>query len=186
VVVCSKTENSDLYYSIPWSHGTIGFLLSVEIKIVPAKKYARITYEPINGRESLLKRFEEASRSDEYEFVECLVFGSSRGVVMTGIFDDNKDQRTKIHRLGRWWGPWFYKHVESFFCKRNYHGMYSATRLLSPAYAEYILGVRKYYSVREQFIVPYHFGMVGTAADFVFEVDDYPKITRVARENARV
>jgi len=35
---------------------------------------------------------------------------------MTGNFDD-KAESTKIHRLGRWWGPWFYKHVESFFKK---------------------------------------------------------------------
>jgi len=44
VVTCSETENSDLFYSIPWSHGTLGFLLSAEIRIVPAKKYAAITY----------------------------------------------------------------------------------------------------------------------------------------------
>lgn len=38
VVQCSKTENSDLFYAVPWSYGTLGFLTAVEIKILPATK----------------------------------------------------------------------------------------------------------------------------------------------------
>jgi len=115
-VVCSKTENSDLYYSLPWSHGTIGFLLSAEIKIVRCKRFACVTYEPYQNRDSLLERFEEVSRSDKYEFVECLAFGPEKGVVMSCFFS-NEIEGVKIHRLGRWWGPWFYRHVESFLSK---------------------------------------------------------------------
>lgn len=38
VVKCSRDENSDLYYAVPWSYGTLGFLTAVEIKILPATK----------------------------------------------------------------------------------------------------------------------------------------------------
>lgn len=34
--VPSQEENRDLYYAIPWSYGTLGFLTAVEIEIVPA------------------------------------------------------------------------------------------------------------------------------------------------------
>lgn len=34
-----QTENPDLFYSVPWSYGTLGFLTAVEIDIVPAKRY---------------------------------------------------------------------------------------------------------------------------------------------------
>ena len=37
VMECSKTINSDLFYAIPWSYGTLGFLTSVELMIVPYK-----------------------------------------------------------------------------------------------------------------------------------------------------
>jgi len=117
VVVCSKTENPDLFYAIPWSHGTIGFLLSAEIQIVPAKKYACITYEPCTTRQQMVKRFEEASRDTDYEFVECLAYGPEKGVVMTGVFSDIPTNPSSVHNLGAWYGPWFYKHVESFFTK---------------------------------------------------------------------
>jgi len=116
VVTCSETENPDLFYSIPWSHGTLGFLLSAEIRIVPAKKYAAITYEPFNSRKLLLEKFEAVSRSDKYDFVESLVYGPESGVLMTGVLTDNAES-SKIHKLGKWYGPWFYKHVETFFKK---------------------------------------------------------------------
>ncbi|RQM25304.1 hypothetical protein B5M09_000915 [Aphanomyces astaci] len=36
-VICSKDVHADLFYSIPWSYGTLGFLTAVEIQIVPTK-----------------------------------------------------------------------------------------------------------------------------------------------------
>lgn len=38
LVQCSKTENADLFYAVPWSYGTLGFLTAAEIKILPATK----------------------------------------------------------------------------------------------------------------------------------------------------
>lgn len=38
LVKCSRDEKSDLFYAIPWSYGTLGFLTAVEIKILPATK----------------------------------------------------------------------------------------------------------------------------------------------------
>jgi len=42
VKTCSKSENSDLFYVIPWSYGTFGFLTSVDIMIVPFKVTFRL------------------------------------------------------------------------------------------------------------------------------------------------
>lgn len=37
LVTCSREEDPDLFYAIPWSYGTLGFLTAVEIDIVPFK-----------------------------------------------------------------------------------------------------------------------------------------------------
>lgn len=34
-----QTENADIFECIPFSHGTLGFLTAVDIKLIPAKKY---------------------------------------------------------------------------------------------------------------------------------------------------
>ena len=37
VIKCSEEENSDLFFSVPWSYGTLGFLTAVKIKMIPSK-----------------------------------------------------------------------------------------------------------------------------------------------------
>lgn len=38
IVKCSRDENPDLFFAIPWSYGTLGFLTAVELKIIPATR----------------------------------------------------------------------------------------------------------------------------------------------------
>ena len=46
IATCSETENSDLFYAVPWSYGTLGFLVSVEIQIIPCKRFIKLDYYP--------------------------------------------------------------------------------------------------------------------------------------------
>lgn len=38
VVTCSKDTNTDLFYAVPWSYGTLGFLTAATIQIIPAAR----------------------------------------------------------------------------------------------------------------------------------------------------
>ena len=90
-----QTENADLFYGIPWSHGSLGFLVAAELKIVPAKKYVRITYEPAYNLDQIVKTFtEKASCSGEgsCDFVECLAFSRNEAVVTTGMMTDHAEK----------------------------------------------------------------------------------------------
>jgi delta24-sterol reductase len=42
VVKCSATENEELFRTLPWSHGTLGFLVGVEISIIPCKPWVHL------------------------------------------------------------------------------------------------------------------------------------------------
>lgn len=100
-----QDENSDLFYSVPWSYGTLGFLVAAELSIIPAKKYVKLEYTPLTDRATLSKLFPEASSSDEkYDFVETLVFAKDRGVLMKGKMTDkcefNKVGVTVGRRVG--------------------------------------------------------------------------------------
>ena len=35
--VTKDNEYSDLYYTLPWSHGTLGFLVALELQIIKIK-----------------------------------------------------------------------------------------------------------------------------------------------------
>jgi delta24-sterol reductase len=114
LVHCSENENAELFYSVPWSHGTLGFLVAAELKIIPAKRYVRLQYEPLYSLDDLVTRFEQESRNLNNDFVELLQYSSDTGVLMTGKMTDRPSRDGQVNRLGLWFKPWFYKHVQSF------------------------------------------------------------------------
>ena len=88
VVTCSPDNDPDLFYSVPWSYGTLGFLVSVEIQIVPSKRFVKLDYTPVYSLEAMIETFEkEVEKADPADFVECLVFSRDRAVVMTGTYE---------------------------------------------------------------------------------------------------
>uniref|UniRef100_A0A8C8IRX9 Delta(24)-sterol reductase n=1 Tax=Oncorhynchus tshawytscha TaxID=74940 RepID=A0A8C8IRX9_ONCTS len=84
LVRCTEEENSDLFHAVPWSCGTLGFLVATEIKIVPARYWVRRQYEPIRGLENICCRFSEASEDKNNTFVEGLQYSLDKVVIMTG------------------------------------------------------------------------------------------------------
>lgn len=120
LVKCSPSENSELYYQIPWSHGTLGFLVAAELKIIPVKKYVRIHYQPVYTLDALVEVFEKASRDTENnDFVEGLVYGRDQAVIMVGKFADAVGPDGTLNTAGRWYKPWFYKHVQTYLDQRK-------------------------------------------------------------------
>ncbi|CAO2040103.1 unnamed protein product [Urochloa humidicola] len=130
-------EHSDLFYGMPWSQGTIGFLVSAEIKLIPIKEYMRLTYTPVRGT---LKEIAQAY-ADSFvpkdgdpakvpDFVEGMVYSPSEGVMMTGVYatkEEAKKKGNKINRVGWWFKPWFYQYAETAL-KRGEFVEYIPTR----------------------------------------------------------
>jgi delta24-sterol reductase len=114
-VKCSPAEHPELFYQIPWSHGTLGFLVAAELKIVPVKKYVRLHYRPVYTLDDIVNTFEQASRdSENNDFVEGLVFGRDQAVIMTGRLTDTVGSDGPLNAIGRWYKPWFYKHAQTY------------------------------------------------------------------------
>lgn len=93
VVTCSAKVNPNLFQSIPWSYGTLGFLTAVELRLIPAKKYIKLTYQPIRGLDVICEKMEEISNNFRYEFVEMLLFDKNEAVLMTGNQTDSTDNQ---------------------------------------------------------------------------------------------
>ena len=115
LVECSPQSDPELFYSIPWSYGTIGFLTKVEIEIVPSRRFVRLDYIPVYSLEQMVETLErEVERADSSQFVECLVYSRDQAVVMTGNMVDCCDP-SRLNEAGLWYKPWFYKHAQTFF-----------------------------------------------------------------------
>ncbi|RUS84226.1 hypothetical protein EGW08_007978, partial [Elysia chlorotica] len=106
-------ENPDLFYAIPWSHGTLGFLVAAELSIVPASKYVRMEYQPVVGHGELGRLLNDPEIYRDYQFVEALVYSQTQAVLMLGNMVDTAEPG-KVNAIGDYHKPWFFKHVEGF------------------------------------------------------------------------
>ncbi|RCI12967.1 hypothetical protein L249_0489 [Ophiocordyceps polyrhachis-furcata BCC 54312] len=117
LVRCSREENTDLFHALPWSHGTLGFLVAVELSIVRIKPYVHMKYIPCYSQDELLDKLTVLTHSSTPPpLIETTVYSKDTAVIFTGDFSDGPpaDQAHRINDVSRWWKPWFYKHVESF------------------------------------------------------------------------
>lgn len=105
-------EHAALFRALPWSHGSAGFLVAVELNVVPSKRYVRMSYTPLRSRSAYVAAYDAAlSRSPPPFFLEMLVFSAEEAVLMEGeLADDAGD--APVNRAGLWYKPWFFKHVE--------------------------------------------------------------------------
>ncbi|CAL4886139.1 unnamed protein product [Urochloa decumbens] len=123
-------EYSDLFYGLPWSQGTLGFLVSAEIKLIPTKEYMRLTYTPVRGT---LKEIAQAY-ADSFaprdgdpakvpDFIEGMIYSPSEGVMMTGVYatkEEAKKKGNKINCVGWWFKPWFYQYAQTALKKGEF------------------------------------------------------------------
>lgn len=113
------TRDDDLFQLMSWSHGTLAFLVSAEIEIMPASKFVRLQYIPLRSQQEMYERLEQES-NDSNDFVELIVFSRHTGVLMVGHYSDRIGKDGTLNEIGRWHKPWFYKHIESFLNKDIY------------------------------------------------------------------
>ncbi|XP_043467652.1 delta(24)-sterol reductase-like [Leptopilina heterotoma] len=112
VVKCTKESDPELFHAIPWSYGTLGFLVSVEIDIIPAKKYVKLEYEPVTNLKQAMEVFKRQTYAKENNhFVEGLMFTKETGVIMTGNMVSEPEEHL-VNQISRWYKPWFFIHVE--------------------------------------------------------------------------
>jgi len=119
VICCDKDNNNELFATIPFSYGTFGFLTAVDIDIVPYKPYLMHTYHPTKTLKDAVDLFEELSNDPDVDTVEGIVYSESESVIMSGKFVDGVKNDHPTNRIGRWYKPWFYKHVESFLTNQQ-------------------------------------------------------------------
>jgi hypothetical protein len=75
VVTCSATnEYADLFYGLPNSYGTLGYILRATIKLHRAKPYVKLHTERLHNTAELVQMMKEASEDSLCDYIESLVY----------------------------------------------------------------------------------------------------------------
>ncbi len=118
IINATRDTHPDLFHSLPMSHGTLGFLVSVELEIVKVKDYMKLRYIPTHTRQEFNKTMQELTDSDlPPDFLEALVYSPETAVIMIGEFANKPSDGKNINPINRWHKQWFYTYVESFLEK---------------------------------------------------------------------
>eukprot|EP00538_Stauroneis_constricta_P012987 CAMPEP_0119552518 /NCGR_PEP_ID=MMETSP1352-20130426/5477_1 /TAXON_ID=265584 /ORGANISM="Stauroneis constricta, Strain CCMP1120" /LENGTH=603 /DNA_ID=CAMNT_0007598759 /DNA_START=265 /DNA_END=2076 /DNA_ORIENTATION=- len=130
LVTCTAESNPDLFYALPWSHGSLGFLVSLKVQLLRIKPFVKITYIPTYTAEELqtkIRAYAEADDDDDDEgnvnapdFVEATIYTKDKAVIQLGKFVDaptTPEERKRINGINYFWKPFYYKWVETFLTK---------------------------------------------------------------------
>ena len=111
----TRDEHPDLFHALPWSHGTLGLLVGLELRIMKVLPFMRLRYIPVHTQRDYCERLHAlAIDPNGPDFLEATVFAKDHAVILTGDFADAPADRSKINPIGRWYKPWFFKHVERY------------------------------------------------------------------------
>lgn len=101
-VYATSTKNSELFYGISGSYGSLGMLASAEISLTEAKKSVHLTYHVFKNRNTALEKiFDLFGKCD---FLDGIIFSKDHTVIIEGNMKDKDSKR---------FSTWFVQHVKN-------------------------------------------------------------------------
>lgn len=109
--VTKTNEHADLFRAIPMSHGTLGIIVAMELRIQKAPEFVELVYRPFyNFDEFIAEHTRLLTNENPPYYLEAQVFGKDKGVIIEGYPSAKKD--LPINKINSWYKPFFFKHVE--------------------------------------------------------------------------
>lgn len=100
LIRATRTQNADLFHALPWSHGTLGFMVAVELNIVPIKPYMRLQYIPCYSQEEFCTQFQSLSEAENPPaYLEALVYSPSKSMILCGDLETLTRKKAGYHLL---------------------------------------------------------------------------------------
>lgn len=110
-------EHADLFRALPWSHGTLGLLVALEMRVIPAPTHVRLVYRPFHSLDAYASEYARlANDPNPPHFIETIIFDKDRAVIMEGhpaAAEEVRASNLPVNPVSRYYKPLFYKHVES-------------------------------------------------------------------------
>lgn len=89
IVTCTPdNEHADLFWALPNSYGTLGYILRTKMKLMPAAPYVHLETVRCNSVDDFLETMKVATERDDVDFVEGIAYGGTRIFVTLSRFRD--------------------------------------------------------------------------------------------------
>jgi len=109
IVKSSPAKYADLFYGAAGSSGTLDVITAVEVRLIPAKKYVRLTYLPVASFKDAIDTMQQTA-AEAHDFIDGIMFGKDHGVIVAGKLSDTAVGT--VQRFSRAHNPWYYLHAQ--------------------------------------------------------------------------
>jgi Delta24-sterol reductase len=106
-IIASSGENSDLFYALSGSYGTLGILTAVKIQLIEAKPYVNLTYYRYPTLEEAIEALKPPLGCD---FAEGIVFDPNDALVIKGNLSNKSD--LPLYNPNKSWSEWYVQHAK--------------------------------------------------------------------------
>lgn len=134
VVTCTAdNDHSALFFAFPNSYGTLGYALKVKVKLIPTKKYVKLTHRRFSESTLFFKELArlctENREGSQYAYIDSVIFSAHEQIITLGEFADEApysssyqymniyyrslqtrevDYLTTLDYIWRWDADWFW------------------------------------------------------------------------------
>ncbi|MBI3255800.1 MAG: FAD-binding oxidoreductase [Candidatus Andersenbacteria bacterium] len=89
VITATPTnEHKDIFFGMPNSYGTLGYILKLKVKAIPVKKYVHVTHIRYNSYAALVEGIKLHAQDTSIDFIDGVVFSSQEMYLSIGKFTD--------------------------------------------------------------------------------------------------
>lgn len=88
LVACSPSSNRDLFFGFPNSYGTLGYVLRLKIRLVPAQRYVRVRHTRFSNARDFFAAVTQFCDRGAADFLDGTIFGPGEMYVSEGILSD--------------------------------------------------------------------------------------------------
>jgi FAD/FMN-containing dehydrogenase len=113
VVTCSPETNPDLFCSLPNSYGTLGYILRLNVRLIPARPFVSVAHSRYSDAGEYVRAVCAAAAEKEPDFLDGTVFGPEEMYVTTGRMTEDAPSRSDY--------TWLHAYYKSIRTKRDDH-----------------------------------------------------------------
>jgi FAD/FMN-containing dehydrogenase len=109
----SPDIHPEIFYGIPGSYGSLGMLVSAEIKLIPAEGFVHVQYHSFQDPQKALQVMQEMAHQEIVpDFLDGIIFSNDFAVIMEGHFHTKTSNSPERAPLDSRISPWYYQHVQ--------------------------------------------------------------------------
>jgi hypothetical protein len=106
----SPTENADIFYGIAGSYGSLGVLVSAEVRLIPASDYVFLRYHVFSDPQKAIQLIQSLSHAEAApDYIDGIVFARDQAVVIEG---HRKPTHSSLVSLEPAYSEWYFQHVK--------------------------------------------------------------------------